>query len=181
MPHAGLDINALPPDDSESNTVDKESSHVSVSRSELGQCPDQSNEVNASHKMHNGSHCISDGIDMGQNGKRSRGGTLKEDGTESQEEKPTKVDCNGTDAKLISKDIQEKPAAGEGSENTGGALWDIFRREDSEKLQDYLRKHSSEFRHIHCNPVKQVIFLLQSLKNYFPSYFSMLTNNHCSC
>ncbi|KAG2655162.1 hypothetical protein PVAP13_1NG547800 [Panicum virgatum] len=87
----GLDINALPPDDSESHTVDKESSHESVSRSELGQCPDQSNEVNASHKMHNGSHCISDGIDMGQNGKRSRGGTLKEDGTESQEEKPTKV------------------------------------------------------------------------------------------
>lgn len=42
----------------------------------------------------------------------------------------------------------------------GAALWDIFRRQDIPKLEDYLRKHFKEFRHTYGKPLSQVILNL---------------------
>ncbi|KAK1369172.1 hypothetical protein POM88_035264 [Heracleum sosnowskyi] len=39
----------------------------------------------------------------------------------------------------------------------GGALWDIFRRQDTPKLEEYIRKYYREFRHIYCRPLDQVV------------------------
>ncbi|TYJ05124.1 hypothetical protein E1A91_A12G144100v1 [Gossypium mustelinum] len=71
---------------------------------------------------------------------------------ESGKAKMVQEECwdNGRSSKTSGNTIEEPEAV------EGGAVWDIFRRQDVPKLQDYLKKHFWEFRYVHCCPVSQV-------------------------
>ena len=57
----------------------------------------------------------------------------------------------GSDATISGNNLDWLEASGD------GAIWDIFRRQDVLKLQEYLKKHFKEFRHLHCCPLQQVV------------------------
>ncbi|TKY47316.1 Lysine-specific demethylase JMJ25 [Spatholobus suberectus] len=52
----------------------------------------------------------------------------------------------------------------------GGAVWDIFRRQDMHKLDEYLRKHCREFRHLCCSQVDEVFHPIHDQVFYLTSH-----------
>lgn len=65
----------------------------------------------------------------------------------------------GNDPKLRGSDpdaLMELEDNGRSNVVHGGAVWDIFRRQDVPKVIQYLEKHKKEFRHINNHPVDSV-------------------------
>ncbi|XP_038894401.1 lysine-specific demethylase JMJ25 isoform X2 [Benincasa hispida] len=66
---------------------------------------------------------------------------------------------NGADGHLVDDEKMEVA--------TGGAVWDIFRRQDVPKIVGYLEKHQKEFRHIKCKPVNSLVHPIHDQTIFF--------------
>ncbi|CAN6271130.1 unnamed protein product [Urochloa humidicola] len=110
--------------------------------------------------------CANNGREKMENGFSSEGKTeFLKDAEENIKPKVGEISIY-----LEPKDDEAPFVEGNQSEG-GGALWDIFRREDVSKLHDYVMKHAKEFRHCNYEPVTQVAHPIHDQHFY-------LTNEH---
>ncbi|XVF67009.1 hypothetical protein PTKIN_Ptkin10aG0086000 [Pterospermum kingtungense] len=79
-------------------------------------------------------------------------GSFESSAKGNDQEDQDEAECmeNGRSSKTFGNKIEEVETV------EGGAMWDIFRRQDVPKLQDYLKRHFREFRYVHCWPVSEV-------------------------
>ncbi|KAI3724419.1 hypothetical protein L2E82_36194 [Cichorium intybus] len=70
----------------------------------------------------------------------------------------TKNAYGGPYAAVINLKNQEGDPGTDGSDmEEGGTLWDVFRMEDTSKLEEYLKKHFKDFRDVFCRPLQPAI------------------------
>lgn len=63
-------------------------------------------------------------------------------------------------------DVGPNLCSGSLDDAESGSLWDIFRQQDVPKLEEYLKRHFNEFRHIYGNLVPEVISKNQLLSSF---------------